>query len=1645
MSAHEPPQVPIAIVGISALLPGSTDVPGFWRNIVEGNDQITDVPPDRWLVEDYYDPDPHAPDKTYCRRGAFLPDSEFDCLAHGVPPAILQTTDTAQLLALIAAEQALMDATGGRLDAVDTERVGVILGAAQLELTGEMSTRLMRPIETKVLREHGLPESEVRRICDAVADYAPPWQESTFPGLLGNVIAGRIANRFDLHGPNCTTDAACASSFAALSMAVDELVLRRADMMLTGGVDTFNSAFAYLCFSKTPALSPTGDCRPFAEGADGTVLGEGVVMFALKRLADAEAAGDRIYAVIRGVGSSSDGRGASIYAPVPAGQVRAVRRAYAEAGYGPDAVELVEAHGTGTVAGDMAEFEALCEVFDAAGRSDRQWCALGSAKSQYGHTKCAAGAVGLLKAVLALHHRILPPTIKVDQPDCRLDFACSPLYLNTRSRPWVSVRPRRAGVSSFGFGGTNFHVTVEEYRPSATGGAPVRCRVVPDELVLLSADSPEELRARCAMGADVDLTVLAYESQRDFRSEQSARLAVVAGDIAGLREKLSQAAERIGQDPHAAFATPAGIAYAAGDYEPGKVAFLFPGQGSQYVGMGADLAIHSAQASAVWDRAAEILPELNSVVHPIPAFTDDERSAQTERLTATEWAQPALAATSSALLHALGVRPDCVAGHSFGELVALHAAGAFDEDTLMWLARRRGEVMRDAAATAGAMSAALAGAEEVTAALDQGEVSEVWVANHNGPDEVVLSGTCEGIAAAEQVLARIGIRTRRLDTATAFHSPLVAQAVEPLTEYLAGVEVSAPAILVYGNSDATPYPSDPIEIRGRLAEQITAPVRFADVIERMYGDGVRTFVEVGPGATLTGLVGRILGDREHLAVAIDRAGMHGITSLHRALAQLAVRGVRLDCAHLWDGAPPPVIRPSEHEPDRPRMVTALNGGNAGTKYPPPGGAAALPPPNPEPVTAHTVTARTEADRIAVVMDGSVAQAIQEAQRQTAEAHAAYQRAMAETHTAYLRMAEQSLTTLVALLGTDQPHPTRTPVVPIPDEPARSEPVNELSLQAATPLGEPVDIASTVLAIVADKTGYPVELIGLDMQIDTDLGIDSIKRVDILSSLRKEMPWLPDIGASTTDQLAELMTIRTVGEIVEHLENALPASVPDTSPPVGGKSVARLTVHAVAVSSCGQAMVGLDRIPLLVTDDGGGVAEDVVKNLAGRGLSAQVVHQVPQDARGVVYLGGLREVHSVEDGVAIVGEAFDVACTVAPGMERDGGIFVTVQDTGGDFGLRGAHGQRCWLGGLAALARTAAAEWPRVAVKAIDCERAGLDAHRIATAIVDELCAGGPELDVGLRADGGRITLDEVPTAAEPGPDIPLDPDSVVVVTGGARGITAAAVRALVARRRLRLVLIGRTPLENEPDGLSSATDEVTLTRLLAGQNGSSPPARLQAQAHRILAIREVRRTVADLTEAGAEVRYLALDVSDRVALRRALAEIRRDWGPVNGIIHGAGVLADMRISEKSDAGFDSVFDTKVVGLQALLEATEGDPLRLLVAFSSVVARFGNVGQCDYAMANETLNHVLAVERIRRPDCLVRSLAWGPWDGGMVSRSLATIFDQAGITVISTSDGADAFATELATHCGEAQILLTTMTALRPLGSHAMPTWQSVAG
>ena len=441
----------VAIVGVGAILPDAPNAPAFWKNLCDKRYSISEVPPERWSIADYYDPDPSAPDKTYSKIGGWVRGFEFDSKQYRIPPRVAAAMDDGQKWAITITAEALAD-YGYPQRPLDLERTAVVLGNA---MAGEMhyltALRIQYPEFVRALNSaeefRGLPaglrQTVLAQTQERLYQALPPITEDSMPGELSNVIAGRVANVFNFRGPNFVADAACASSFAAISAAIELLAQNHCDVVLSGGVDHNMGVTSFVKFCKIGALSGSGT-RPYGEGADGFVMGEGGALFLLKRLADAERDGDKIYAVIRGVGGASDGKGKGITAPNPIGQQLAIARGWQNAGLDPNTAGLIEGHGTSTAVGDVSEVGSLASVIC---QSPAQSIALGSAKSNIGHLKGGAGAAGLLKAVLAVHNKVLPPTLHVNPPNSKIDFAATPFYLNEELRDWpqpANAR-RRAG------------------------------------------------------------------------------------------------------------------------------------------------------------------------------------------------------------------------------------------------------------------------------------------------------------------------------------------------------------------------------------------------------------------------------------------------------------------------------------------------------------------------------------------------------------------------------------------------------------------------------------------------------------------------------------------------------------------------------------------------------------------------------------------------------------------------------------------------------------------------------------------------------------------------------------------------------------------------------------------------------------------------------------------------------------------------------------------------------------------------------------------------------------------------------------------------------------------------------------------------
>jgi len=1804
--------VPLAIIGISCIFPDADGLDEYWHNIRNGVDAITDIPDTHWSPDDYFSADPKAPDMTYAARGGFLPEIDFNPLDFGIAPNALEATDTAQLLALYTARRALIDAGYGPDREFDRDRVSVVLGVTGTsELTISLGARLGHPHWRKALADSGIHGEAAEDIVRRISDSYVGWQESSFPGLLGNVVAGRIANRLDLGGTNCVVDAACASSLSALHLAAMELADGRCDMAITGGVDTLNDIFMYMCFSKTPALSATGNARPFDHEGDGTILGEGVGILVLKRLHDAVRDGDRIYAEIRGLGTSSDGKGNAIYAPSSSGQAKALRRAYQRADATPDTVQLVEAHGTGTVVGDAVESAALTAVYREGG-TEGTWCALGSVKSQIGHTKAAAGAASLIKAAMALHHKVLPPTLKVEKPVAEVAPGASPFYVNTDKRPWLAPvdHPRRAGVSSFGFGGSNFHCVLQEH---------VSEDAEPDwdgEVQVLAFSAPTQhklkewlTRLGDASGWDA-VRELGQISRKSFSQDHAERLLLVVEkghtDSSALAARV---AGLLGAHKETTWSTPDGVYYGRGA-SSGDLAFLFPGQGSQYVGMLRDLACQFPvmRESLELADAGNSEDRLSDLVYPHPAFDHDARQLQEDLLRDTRNAQPGIGAVSrgaDAVLRLFGVTPVATAGHSFGELSALCAAGVLSEQDFHELARLRGRLMGDLDGGRGAMLAVRAGLADVEKII-AAESLDLVVANRNAPTQVVLSGATDEIERAADVLRVRQVDARRLPVSAAFHSPLVSEAEAPLSAALRGIRLGEGTVPVYANTTGTRYPADAEQAKALLAGQLARPVLFEELIRQMHDDGVRTFVETGPHARLTGLVASILDGEPHQALALDAShgSRSGIRDLARVLAQIGSLGHTIDLQP-WDvsfrpsAAPATAgraaltyrvgganIRTRKREPmsrDEIKAVQPVAGQGAPSMNTAPT-QSGTPAPPPEPVAPAAAAA-------AAPVAGSVAEALritqenmaalQRLQQQTAHLHQQFLEGQnaSQQHYHTLLQQQQRFLDLAMGLPVSEARPVMpavysapAPTISIPapaasvappamaanspasaqtQAPGVTEPLAASVVPAATP--EPViavaakpgvDVAKILLDIVSEKTGYPTEVLELKMELDSDLGIDSIKRVEILSALQDELPNAPKVGP---DQLGALRTLQSLLDLIpgQGSEGTTAQPAPAVAVPAGARDATIATVAAAAesgvdvqkilldivsektgyptevlelrmeldsdlgidsikrveilsalqevlpdapkvgpdqlgtlrtlqslldlmpgqgsegplpqpVAAMGEASAAtasvaaegpieetaqrpLQRYVLRSRDFNGSVEDEVARPAAGApiwitegdaSLASEIVALLESDGYqprivstsslngsadepvvGVVILPP-RDGASDEDlleALQVVQAAGDSLRTAG---QAGGAFLVSASRLDGAFGTTGDEIADPLSGGLAGLTKSAAGEWPEVRCRALDLAPDLQDADA-ASAIVAELFRAGP-VEVGLSA-AGRSVLElvggELPSANG---SLPLSEGDVVVLSGGARGVTAEVALALASSCRPTLALLGRSPEpEAEPEWLAVLSSEAGIKKAVLARGDATSPREAGAMYRRIRAEREIRSNLERMSATGATVRYMAVDVRDASAVQDALSSIREEHGPVRILVHGAGVLADQHILDKTAESFQAVYEPKVTGLRNLLEALDRDALRALVLFSSSTARYGRAGQVDYAIANEVLNKVAQQEARLLPGCRVLSLNWGPWEGGMVDESLRKVFTNEGIPLIPLAQGADHLLRELA--------------------------------
>ncbi|MFH0974431.1 MAG: SDR family NAD(P)-dependent oxidoreductase [Spirochaetota bacterium] len=964
------PQEGIAIIGLGCYFPKARGIDQFWQNVLNKVNCITEIPKGRWDPAVYYSPDKNAPDKTYSKIGGFVDPFDFSILAKKfkIPPMILNAMDVTQKFALLATSDALEDAGYGNKE-FDRSRTAVIIGNSMggdksdysdfRVFLNEVEYNLRNsPAFSRIdpATQNKIIEESVYKLKSGILNIT----EDTMPGELSNVIAGRISNALNLTGQSITVDAACASSFASFQEAARGLRCHDFDMVVAGGTDYMMGPSPYIKFSKIGALSADGS-RPFDARANGFVMGEGTGIFILKRVSDARRDGNKIYAILAGIGASADGKGKGITAPNPKGQHLAVSRALAEAGYGPETVQYVEAHGTSTIVGDLAEMEGLLSVWENKGIKNNS-IGIGSVKSNIGHLKAASGSASIIKLALALKNKIMPPSINYETPNPNIAFGRIPFRVITDPTEWpkgIDGNPRRGNASSFGFGGTNFHAVFEE--DTGDNGMPAPVKYYSGAELTQNESSPV---IRGVQSSAPQTTVCDYSHKRYELSEENNkklhgeaiiiggsswndindRLASLKKEITGSSITMRDLFKRFNMQSNsmdyrlgiAAFSLDEflgkfnsvpegfenikrrmvlknkGLFYGEHLLEKkkslGKICFLFPGQGNQYINMFKDLYNKYKVFKDTFDEADRIMYDFMGKGISDLFFQNDDISgsdleAAEEMVQPTEITQPAVLAVDYAmfkLLRSFGINPDVAVGHSLGEYGALIAAEVMSFRDALYAVSARGKELENIKWDEIGKMLSVSASTEKAEQLLKGITGYAIIANKNCNSQVVVGGEGKAVLQVMDKCKAEGIPAQLLPVSQAFHTRVLEPAGPSYRRTLENLRINSPKIDIVANLTGDYYPKGE-NARGKiidiLVQHISNPVEFMKSVQRMYSDGVDVFIEAGPKRNLSSFILNILDKQPHLSIATNHPKRGGIGAFNDTLAAMSTHGFDID----WNG------------------------------------------------------------------------------------------------------------------------------------------------------------------------------------------------------------------------------------------------------------------------------------------------------------------------------------------------------------------------------------------------------------------------------------------------------------------------------------------------------------------------------------------------------------------------------------------------------------------------------------------------------------------------------------------------------------------------------------------------------------------------
>jgi pimaricinolide synthase PimS1 len=1515
---------PIAIVGMACRYPGGVSSPeGLWQLVAEGRDGISEFPADRgWDLERLYDPDPEHPGTSYTREGGFLAEAAaFDPDFFAISPREAEVMDPQERLLLESCWEALEDAG---IDPVSLRKTqtGVFAGV------GERS-------------------------------YGPA------PGMTSSIVSGRVSYALGLEGPAISIDTACSSSLVAMHLAAGALRQGECTLALAGGVTVLSTPTTFIAFSAQRGLAPDGRCKSFADAADGTGWAEGVGVLAMERLSDARRNGHPVLALLRGSAINQDGASNGLTAPNGPSQERVIRQALANARLATNDVDVVEAHGTGTTLGDPIEAGALLATY---GQERERPLKLGSIKSNIGHTQAAAGVAGVIKMAMAMRAGVLPKTLHVDSPSSNVDWEAGEIELLSEQLPWDSNgRSRRAGISSFGISGTNAHVILEEAPApdpatdaSEDGGeAPASQSLVGPIPFALSAkaeaalaQAAARLAAHLTENPELDATDVAY-SLATTRAAFEHRAVVLGVDR---EELLASLASLANGDPSSNV-----LSARAQD---GKLAYLFTGQGSQRLGMGADLYGADPDFREAFDAVCEQLDShLETPLKEI-VFTEGKKAAK--RLEDTAYAQPALFAIEVALYKALakrGLSPNLLAGHSIGEIAAAHVAGVLSLADAATLVAARGRLM--SALPAGGAMAAVEASEDEAAESIAGKEAELSIAAINGPTSTVISGAEEAVEAVRSEWEGKGRKTKRLAVSHAFHSPLMEPMLEEFAEVAESLTYSEPKIAIVSNLSGELLSAEQATDPAYWVRHVREPVRFADAIKALGEQGTSTYLELGPDPVLCAMARECLGEDDRAAfVPTLRDGRPEAGAISIAIAHAHASGTKLEWGAFFAGTgarrvPLPTY-PFQHK----RYWLASTAGRLGDL------AAAAD----HPLLGTTVeladgkggglllTGRLSLSTHPWLVDHTV------------------DGAALLPGTAFLELALRAA------------------------EQAGAEGIEELVLQAPLVLPERGAVALQVAVGGPDEDGRREIAIHSRPEgeegewILSATGALSEQAADVSESLDA---WPPD-GAEPVeidylyDQLAEhgleygpafqsLTAAWREGERI-YAEVSLPEERAEEAERFGihpalldsalhgirlttGSGSAELTLPS---SWSGVSLVAEGARELRVRvapTEGEGVSVLIADSTGAPVALVEAMTSRPLDS---AQLQGAGQMKGGLLGIDWTEAAIAERDTAPPEVELlhceiDGGV--PTAEAAHEAAKSALEAIQQWLADeskadsrLALITNDAMAtaddEAPDPAAAAVwGLVRSAQSEHPGRFALIDSdgteasqaaltaaLAIGAEEPQLALREGKALVPRLTRLSAGEVGEAAAIDPERTVLVTGGTGGLGALVARHLAECHGARhLLLLSR-----------SGRDAEGADELKAG-----------------------------LEELGAETTIAACDVSDRKALKKILASIPAEH-PLGAVIHCAGSIADGTVETMTAEQIERVLTPKADAAWNLHELTQDAELSAFILFSSAAGVFGGPGQGNYAAANVFLD---ALAQRRQAEGLpATAIAWGLWEraSGMAS-------------------------------------------------------------